>query len=110
MSYVCGATLPTQDGVTPLHNAAGMGHVVVARLLLDWGADRDAKGKVGVCRSGPCVVCGRGPNGTLVPVRVCMHTGEEARARLCSLLVLLRPDVCALTASGADSPPRTLTR
>ena len=51
VSYVCGATLPTQDGVTPLHNAAGLGHVVVARLLLDWGADRDAKGKVGVCRS-----------------------------------------------------------
>ena len=46
----------TQAGLTPLHRAAGNGHKDVAALLLERGANKEAKDKV----SGPRVGVGRG--------------------------------------------------
>ena len=38
--------LPLKDGYTPLHLAAMEGHLESVRLLLDRGADKEAKTKV----------------------------------------------------------------
>ena len=46
--HPCPCTLPTplQDGFTPLNNAAFKGHLEIVRLLLDRGADKEARDKV----------------------------------------------------------------
>jgi hypothetical protein len=44
-----------QDGDTPLICAAQNGHTEIAALLLEKGADKDAKTLVGHCRRRPCV-------------------------------------------------------
>ena len=40
------AALRWQDGRTPLHVAGHVGHLAVARTLLEAGADKEAKDKV----------------------------------------------------------------
>ena len=41
-----------QDNATPLHAAADSGHADVVNMLLEGGADRDARTKVGADRPG----------------------------------------------------------
>jgi hypothetical protein len=45
---LCGAAICSQDGATALMCAAAEGHTDCARLLIDAGADKEAKNKV--CR------------------------------------------------------------
>ena len=45
-----------QDGNTPLHNAAAMGHLEVVQLLLQHGADKELKDNPG--NKPVDVVCG----------------------------------------------------
>ena len=58
-----------QDGDTPLISAAGKGHTDIASMLLDYGADKDAKNNVG---DRPVMHCHkRGPVRSLVWPCVC---------------------------------------
>jgi ankyrin repeat protein len=51
--------LCSQGGATPLHNAAARGHVEVAALLLDRGANIEAANEVSMV----IAVCDRKPDG-----------------------------------------------
>jgi len=41
-------SVPDRDGDTPLHRAAGNGNAEIARMLLDKGADVNARDKEGL--------------------------------------------------------------
>ena len=63
--------LPLQDGDTPLHYAADSDHVETVRLLLDSGADKEAKTIVRGERIAGCVAPDRGLRVRRGALRVC---------------------------------------